>query len=77
MEIDLCVYPYLKNIYETNIDAKDDLSHIVILTSNNDDVRLLNSKILQLINTPSIIFYNIDYAKPRGHDQNGTDIELD
>jgi ATP-dependent DNA helicase PIF1 len=63
-------------IYGTNIKLTEDLSDKIILSSHNDDIYKINDKILNKIDSPSKVYYSIDYAKHKGIDKTEIDVEL-
>ena len=54
----------------------ENCSNSVILASHNQDVRKLNNKILKFLDNEEKIYYSIDYAAPKGCDQNDENILL-
>ena len=60
-----------KNINNNYIFSKN-----VILSSHNEEVNILNNKILNLIRSESVTYYSTDYATHKGVDQTDDNIHL-
>ena len=63
------------DIYK-NINNNYHFSQSVILSSHNEEVNMLNNKILNLINSEAVIYYSIDHATHKGVDQTDENIHL-
>ena len=67
---DVCheIYQHINNNYH--------FSQNVILSSHNEEVNILNNKILNLIKHETVTYYSTDYATHKGVDQTDENIHL-